>query len=87
MYTEMEWIKTDSANDGSAPADAKSAQALKMNGSEWQESVAKLAAQFGSTKPGKARPQLARRGEGALQPGGTPRHSEAATANSPIPMR
>ena len=83
MYTEMEWIKTDSANDGSAPVDAKSAQALKMNGSEWQDSVAKLAAQFGSTKPGRARPQLARRGEGALQPGGTPRHSEAATANQP----
>ena len=60
MYTEMEWIKTDSANDDSAPADAKSAQALKMNGSEWQDSVAKLAAQFGSTKPGRARPALAR---------------------------
>src|SRR6476620_7930187 len=59
MYTEIEWIKTDSANDGSAPVDAKSAQAVKMNGSEWQDSLAKLAAQFGSTKPGKARPQLA----------------------------
>ena len=83
IYTEIEWIKTDSANGDSAPVDAKSAQALKMNGSEWQESVAKLAAQFGSTKPGKARPQLARRGEGALQPGGTPRHSEATTENQP----
>ena len=58
MYTEIEWIKTDSAKDDSAPADAKSAQALKMNGSEWQESVEKLAAQFGSTKPGRARPRL-----------------------------
>ena len=60
MYTEIEWIKTDSANDDSAPADAKSAQALKMNGSEWQDNVAKLAAQFGSTKPGRARPRLLR---------------------------
>ena len=61
MYTEMEWIKTDSANDDSAPADAKSAQALKMNGSEWQDSVAKLAAQFGSTKHGRARLACQRR--------------------------
>ena len=64
IYTEMEWIKTDSANGGSAPADAKSAQALKMNGSEWQDSVAKLAAQFGSTKPGRARRRRARRNQG-----------------------
>ena len=55
MYTETEWIKTDSANDDSAPAEAKSAQPLRMNGSEWQDSVAKLAAQFGSAKPGRAR--------------------------------
>ena len=41
MYTEIERIKTDSANDGSAPVDAKSAQAVKMNGSEWQDSLAK----------------------------------------------
>ena len=39
MYTEMEWIKSDSAKTGSAPADAKSVEAVKMNGSEWQESV------------------------------------------------
>ena len=54
LDSEIEWIKTDLANDGSAPADAKSAQALKMNGSEWQDSIAKLAAQFGSTKRGRA---------------------------------
>jgi hypothetical protein len=46
MYTEMEWIKSDSANDGSAPADEKSVGAVKMNSGEWQESVAKLVAQF-----------------------------------------
>ena len=59
MYTEIEWIKSDAVDTDSAPADAKGAQALKMNGSEWQESVAKLAAQLGSTKPGRARPELA----------------------------
>ena len=48
MYTEMEWIKSDSANDRSVPADEKSVEAVKMNSSEWQESVAKLAAQFHS---------------------------------------
>src|SRR6266702_896543 len=31
MYTEMEWIKSDSAKDGSAPADEKSVGAVKMN--------------------------------------------------------
>ena len=76
-YTEIEWIKSDSPNNDSAPADAKSAQALTMNGSEWQDSVAKLASQFGSTKPGRARPP------GAPQRAGTPRHSEAATATQP----
>ena len=40
-YTEMEWIKSDSAKDGSASADEKSAQAVKMNDSEWQESLTK----------------------------------------------
>src|SRR5438874_11996407 len=46
MYTEMEWLKSDSTKGDSAPASTKSAQAVKMNSSEWQESVAKLAAQF-----------------------------------------
>ena len=45
-YTEMEWIKSEDAKDGSAPGDQKSAQAVKMNSTEWQENVAKLAAQF-----------------------------------------
>ena len=35
----MEWIKSDSAKEDFAPADAKSAEAVKMNSSEWQESV------------------------------------------------
>src|SRR5262249_44807714 len=36
-YTEMEWIKNEDAKEGSATADAKSAQAVRMNSSEWQE--------------------------------------------------
>ncbi|HZD09583.1 MAG TPA: hypothetical protein VE176_15105, partial [Candidatus Limnocylindrales bacterium] len=47
-YSEMEWIKSDSTETGSAPADEKSTGAVKMNSSEWQESVEKLAAQFDS---------------------------------------
>jgi N-acetylneuraminic acid mutarotase len=62
MYTEMEWIKSGSADPLEAgvppaqptrpppqkPADTKSVQPVKMNGAEWDESVAKLAAQFDS---------------------------------------
>src|SRR5881296_1897479 len=61
-YTEMEWIKSDRGEPVAAgvppaqptrlppqkAADAKSAQAVKMNSSEWEENVAKLAAQFHS---------------------------------------
>src|SRR6516225_6599713 len=47
LYTDMEWIKSEDAKDGSAPADAKSVEALKMTSSEWNESVGKLAAMFG----------------------------------------
>jgi N-acetylneuraminic acid mutarotase len=61
-YTEMEWIKSDSADPVAAgvppaqptrpppqkAADAKSVGAVKMSSSEWQESVAKLAEQFRS---------------------------------------
>src|SRR5882672_4900900 len=43
MYTEAEWIKSDSAETGSASADTKNIEAVKMNGSEWQERVEKLA--------------------------------------------
>src|SRR6266478_5749041 len=51
MYTEMEWIKSRSAEPDSAPADTKSVQAVKMNGSEWQESVEKLAGEFDNGHP------------------------------------
>src|SRR5881296_3692873 len=61
-YTEMEWMKSDSADPVEAgvspaqptrlpsqkPADTKNANAVKMNSNEWQERVAKLAAQFDS---------------------------------------
>jgi hypothetical protein len=67
MYTEMEWIKSDSAEDSSGPADTTSPGTIRMNGSEWQERVQKLAKDFGSTKFGRARPA------------GAPRHSEAVT--------
>ncbi len=50
-YTEMEWIKCDSAKDSSTPADTKNVQAVKMNGSEWQEGVEKLAAIFDNSHP------------------------------------
>src|SRR5262249_37806671 len=84
-YTEIEWIRSDAAEDNPAPADATSVQGVKMNGSEWQESVAKLAARFGSIKSASARPDpaLSKIEVGALQRGGTPRHSGAATANQP----
>src|SRR6266481_670010 len=70
MYTEMEWIKSDSAETGSAAAepalsasrtgvppapDTKDVQAVKMNGSEWQETVQKLVATF--NKPDAATPK------------------------------
>src|SRR5207249_10568825 len=70
IYTEMEWIKSDSAETGSAAAepalsasrtgvppapDTKDVQAVKMNGSEWQETVQKLVATF--NKPDAATPK------------------------------
>src|SRR5450759_687911 len=54
MYTEMEWIKSDSAETGSALADTKNAEAVKMNGGKWQESVEKLEGELGNTKAGDA---------------------------------
>jgi N-acetylneuraminic acid mutarotase len=58
MYTETEWIKTDSAETSSAPDETKTIGAIKMNGSDWQESVKKLAADFGNTKAGDAWSQI-----------------------------
>src|SRR5438093_2299257 len=62
MYTEMEWIKSDVAETDSAPADTKIVEAVKMNSSEWQESVAKLAAQFHSQDIVGQAPRLPNRG-------------------------
>src|SRR6266446_435793 len=62
MYTEMEWIKSDSANDGSAPAGEKSVEAVKMNDSEWQERIEKLTAEFDSRKIVGQAPRLPNRG-------------------------
>src|SRR5437773_8764025 len=72
MYTEMEWIKSDSADPVEAavsaaqptrlpsqkPADTKNANAVKMNSNEWQERVAKLAAQFDSQEVVGQAPRL-----------------------------
>jgi len=52
MHTEAEWIKSDSAETGAASADTKNIDAVKMNGSEWQERVEKVAGEFGSAKEG-----------------------------------
>src|SRR6476661_6008881 len=83
LYTEIEWIKSDSANDGSAPAGAKSAQALKVNGSEWQDSVEKLAAQFDSQDIVGQAPRLPNgglaAGAAALQAPDAPRRKETHT--------
>jgi len=62
MYTETEWIKSDSANHGSAPADEKSVEAVKMNDSEWQERIEKLTAEFDSRKIAGQAPRLPNRG-------------------------
>src|SRR6266403_348402 len=58
MHTEAEWIKSDSAETGSASADTKNIEAVKMNGSEWQERIEKLAGEFGSAKEGDALGQI-----------------------------
>jgi len=51
-YTEMEWVKSDDTDPvaaGVPPASGtKNVQAIKMNGSEWQESIEKLAGEFHS---------------------------------------
>src|SRR5215472_6419817 len=46
MYTEMEWIKSDSSEEDAAAGETQSAHAVKMTGSEWHERVDKLASQF-----------------------------------------
>ena len=49
MYTEMEWIKSDSADQDTGVCSGRrqrTSSAVKMNSSEWQESVEKLAGEF-----------------------------------------
>jgi N-acetylneuraminic acid mutarotase len=58
VYTEVEWIKSDFAESDSAPAEIKNVQPVRMNGSEWQESIEKLAGEFGNTKAADARGQI-----------------------------
>jgi hypothetical protein len=50
MYSEIEWIKSDTANADPVPSDGAEAQAVRMAGSEGQQSVEKLAAAFGNAK-------------------------------------
>jgi N-acetylneuraminic acid mutarotase len=47
-YTEMEWVKSDPVETRLASANTKTVASVKLDGSEWQESVEKLAAQFES---------------------------------------
>ena len=68
MYTETEWIKSDAAETDSAPVDEKSVGAVKMNSSEWQESVEKLAAQFGNGRHCRAAPPCLEIGSRAVAP-------------------
>src|SRR5207247_9803798 len=72
MYTEMEWIKSDTGDAVEAgvppaqptrlppqrPANKKNVDAVKMNGGEWQENVEKVAKDFGNTKEGDAWAQI-----------------------------
>src|SRR5438552_3162268 len=58
MYTEMEWVKSDSTQEED---DRGAERSVKLNRSEWQEKVAKLAAQFDAAglpnaRIGRARP-------------------------------
>jgi N-acetylneuraminic acid mutarotase len=81
MYTEIEWIKGDSANENSTPADAKSVEAVKMNGSEWQESVEKLAKEFGGFRGREAAAFGVRRYSAAF--GGTHVSAHSNDASQP----
>src|SRR5947208_12179110 len=86
MYTEMEWIKSDVAETDSAPADTKNIDAVKLNGSEWQESVEKLVATF--NKPDAATPKAfgvgvrsRKRGIAAFESADMSAHSKNAAAD------
>jgi hypothetical protein len=55
-YSETEWIRSDEAE--SASIDTKNVGAVKMNGSEWDESIQKLAAQFGKNAWDQIKPDV-----------------------------
>ena len=72
MYTEMKLVRSDNNREAdSASSDANNAGAIRLNGSEWQESVEKLAAQFNSQEIVGQAPRLPYRrspaGAAALQ--------------------
>jgi hypothetical protein len=46
-YSEVEWIRTDTAEADSAPSDATNVGTARMTGSEWQERIGRLAVNFG----------------------------------------
>src|SRR5467141_1056677 len=71
MYTEMEWIKSDSTpdqdkggsaspeDDGKANCQRRGAEDdITLNSREWDESIGKLAKDFGNTKAGAAWAQI-----------------------------
>ncbi len=55
LYTEMEWIKSDSTQEED---DRGNERAVKLNGSEWQDGIEKLAGEFGNAKGGDAWGQI-----------------------------
>src|SRR5262249_31341757 len=67
MYTEMEWIKGDDAETDSVSADTESVLAVKMNGTEWEESAEKLAAAFHTSRGHEAAAFGVRRLDAAFQ--------------------
>ena len=77
-YTELEWIKSDAAEDNPPPVDAMSAQAVKMNSSKWQESVAKLAASFDTFRGRETAALGVRRLDAAFESAGMTAHSKNA---------
>ena len=87
MYTEMEWIKSDSAETGSAPVDTKNIEAVKMSNSKWQESVEKLAAAFDTSRGSEAAAFGVRRLDAAFQGAHkSPHASELAQYYQTIPV-
>ena len=99
MYTEMEWIKSEDAETGPVAAepvlsasrtgvppapDTKDVQAVKMNGSEWQETVQKLVATFNKPDAAKASAfgvRSRQRGIAAFESADMSAHSKNAAAD------